>query len=83
MSDLRLDHPDQDIRIGLARAACAEFVIACFPDQTQQQHAEHLLLLLEMLGLLPKQNPDRMISVAMSTNREMGGRAMRTGSGFH
>lgn len=65
MSELRLDHPAQDIRIGQARAKCASHVIRLLPDADQQYRAQQLLTLLDLLGLLPGQNPDRMISTSM------------------
>lgn len=65
MSELRLDHPDQDIRIGQARAACANYVIRDMPDSDVLDQAQQLLVLLDALGLLPGQKPDRMISTSM------------------
>lgn len=65
MSKLRLDHPNQDIRIGQARAACANQIIRLLPDASAHERAQQLLALLALLGLLPGQNPDRMISTSM------------------
>jgi len=70
VSELRLDHPEQDVRIGQARAVCANFVIRITPDADLEFRAEYLMGLLDALGLLPGQIPDDMMLVAMPVNRK-------------
>lgn len=52
-----------DPRIGHARAVCAAHVTKTFP---KKERAERLAELLEVLGLLPTQEPDRMLRTTMS-----------------
>lgn len=88
MSSLHLDHPTQDLRIGLARAACARRVLAEWrecPDLSSDQAMDLLRDLLEHLGLLPGQNPDRMINITMSIRRggEIKPRIANVGTSFN
>lgn len=69
MSEPRLDHPEQDIRIGHARATVARWV-ASNPSGDHSQDVDRLLLLLDVLGLLPGQKPDDMLLATMPMNRK-------------